>query len=100
MVDNSTSSILAEQWRNPAGFLSLLMITGGPVIQSALAQLTGPLFVPICFSFGWVSYAFSTIPALVGDGRLMPTPDYTCKVINLKSGYARNNRSWLLGRLL
>lgn len=100
MAGNSTASIFAEQWRNPSGFLSLLMILGGPVIQTALAQLTGPAFVPICFSFGWVSYAFSTISALVGDGRLMPPPDNACKVINLKNGYARTNRSWVVGRLL
>lgn len=100
MTDNSTASIFAEQWRNPAGFLSLLMIMGGPVIQLGLAQLTGPSFVPICFSFGWVSYAFSTISALVGDGRLMPPTDYNCKVINLENGYTRMNRSWVIGRLL
>ncbi|SCV25254.1 uncharacterized protein FFB14_00147 [Fusarium fujikuroi] len=100
MVDNSTASALAGQWRNPAGFMSLLMIIGGPVIQSALAQLTGPSFVPICFSFGWVSYAFSTISVLVGDGRLMPLADYACKVINLENGYTRTNRSWIVGRLL
>jgi hypothetical protein len=100
MADNSTASIFAAQWRNPTGFLSLLMIIGGPIIQSALAQLTGPKFVPICFSFGWVSYAFSTITALVGDGRLMPPTDYPCKVINLETGYARTNRSWIVGRLL
>lgn len=70
------------------------------MIQSALAQLTGPPFVPICFSFGWVSYAFSTITALVSDGRLMPPTDYSCKVFNLETGYARTNRSWIIGRLL
>ncbi|KAK5071439.1 hypothetical protein LTR70_010548 [Exophiala xenobiotica] len=100
MANNGTASVFATQWRNPTGFLSLLMIIGGPVIQSALAQLTGPSFVPICFSFGWVSYAFSTITALVGDGRLMPPTDYPCKVFNLETGYARTNRSWIIGRLL
>ncbi len=100
MAENSDGSLFAAQWRNPAGFLSLLMIIGGPIIQSALAQLTGPVIVPICFSFGWVSYAFSSITALVGDGRLMPPADYACKVINLKNGYTRTNKSWIIGRLL
>jgi hypothetical protein len=101
MADASTTaSALDGQWRNPVGFMSLLTIIGGPVIQSALAQLTGPSFVPICFSFGWVSYAFSTIASLLGDGRLMPSADYPCKVINLKNGYTRSNRSWIVGRLL
>ncbi|KAH8591005.1 hypothetical protein B0O99DRAFT_551281, partial [Bisporella sp. PMI_857] len=97
---DSTSSLFAAQWRNPSGFLSLLMIIGGPIIQAALAQLTGPVLVPVCFSFGWVSYAFSTIPSLVGDGRLMPPADYACKVINLENGYTRTNKSWAIGRLL
>ncbi|KAF5232072.1 hypothetical protein FOXYS1_15808 [Fusarium oxysporum] len=100
MADNSTASLLAAQWQNPTGFLALLMIIGSPIIQVALAQATGPLFAPICFSFGWVSYAFSMIPVLAGEGRLMPTVDYPCKVFNLESGYARANRSWAVGRLL
>ncbi|CAH0025656.1 unnamed protein product [Clonostachys rhizophaga] len=99
MTNNSTASTFAEQWRNPNGFLSLLMIIG-PIIQSALAQLTGPFFVPICFSFGWASYAFSAISAVARDGRLMPAADHACKVINLDNGYARANRSWIIGRLL
>ncbi|KFA70285.1 hypothetical protein S40285_10739 [Stachybotrys chlorohalonatus IBT 40285] len=96
----NTASAFREQWRNPVGFMSLLTIIGGPVVQSALAQLTGPCFVPICFSFGWVSYAFSTIGPLLGDGRLMPPVDYPCRVVNLENGYTRTNRSWIVGRLL
>ncbi|KAF4536073.1 uncharacterized protein LTHEOB_12269 [Lasiodiplodia theobromae] len=30
----------------------------------------------------------------------MPTPDYACKVINLSNGYYRENKSWLIGRLM
>ncbi|KAM3547998.1 hypothetical protein ARSEF4850_009678 [Beauveria asiatica] len=100
MADTSTTAVLTAQWSNPAGFLSLLMLIGGSVIQAALAQLSGPRFVPICFSFGWISYIFSQIPALAGDGRLMPAVDNTCKVINLETGYGRTNRSWIIGRLL
>lgn len=100
MTNPATAAVLAAQWSNPTGFLSLLMIIGGPVIQVALAQISGPRFVPICFSFGWISYIFSMIPALAGDGRLMPAVDYACKVINLRTGYARTNRSWIIGRLL
>ncbi|KAL1626239.1 hypothetical protein SLS54_003074 [Diplodia seriata] len=37
---------------------------------------------------------------LLGDGRLMPTPDYPCKVINMGNGYYRENKSWLIGRLM
>ena len=38
--------------------------------------------------------------SIVGDGRLMPAPDYAAKVINGESGYKRDNKSWILGRLL
>lgn len=30
----------------------------------------------------------------------MPVPDFPCKVINADSGYTRENRSWVLGRML
>ncbi|KAK0638265.1 hypothetical protein DIS24_g9994 [Lasiodiplodia hormozganensis] len=30
----------------------------------------------------------------------MPPSDYSCKVINLESGYARKNRNWIISRLL
>ena len=38
--------------------------------------------------------------SVVGDGRLMPSPDYPAKVINAENGYKRENKSWILGRLL
>ncbi|KAH8777590.1 hypothetical protein F5883DRAFT_409812 [Diaporthe sp. PMI_573] len=94
------SGEFSNQWKHPTDILSVLLILGGDVVARALAQLTGPSFVPICFSFGWVSYAFSTISSLLGDGRLMPPADYPCKVINLENGYTRTNRSWIVGRLL
>lgn len=34
------------------------------------------------------------------DGRLMPEPDYPAVLIGCKSGHQRNNRSWIIGRLL
>lgn len=30
----------------------------------------------------------------------MPLPDYTCKVINGKTGYVRDNSSWIIGRIV
>jgi hypothetical protein len=54
----------------------------------------------VCFSFGWVSYAFMALVETIGDGRLLPPPDYPVKVFNLKSGYARDNKNWVIGRLL
>ena len=96
-----TASEFAKQWHNPAEVIAVLLIIGGDIIQTALAQLTASsVFVPVAFSFGWVAYAFSTIANIVGEGRLMPAPDYPCRVINTGSGYPRENQSWVIGRLL
>jgi len=73
--------------------LSVLLIIGGDVIQKAIAQLSGDYLVPVAFSFGWVVYSFSMLMSIVGDGRLMPPPNYPAKVINAGSGYSHENRS-------
>lgn len=93
---------LRAQWSGPPDVLSILLLLGGDVVQASLAQLTSsPILTPTVFSFGWVSYAVSALLSAVGDNRLMPkSPDYPCLVINGKSGYARDNRSWILSRVL
>ncbi|KAK8079304.1 hypothetical protein PG994_003111 [Apiospora phragmitis] len=84
----STAEALAGQWGNPTDISTILMIIGGDVVQKALAQGTGLwYFTPVCFSFGWVSYAFAALVNVLGDGRLLPPPDYPAKVLNLGSGY-------------
>lgn len=90
----------SDQWRNPSDVFSVLLIIGGDIIQKALGQLSGGLLVPVAFSFGWVAYSFSTVMSVVGEGKLMPVPDYPAKVINAENGYKRVNKSWILGRLL
>lgn len=95
-----TITELRNQWQNPSDVLSVLLIIGGDIVGNAIAQLSGTSIVPVCFSFGWVSYAFVAAFAIFGQGRLMPRPDYHCKVINTDTGYKRENQSWLLGRLL
>lgn len=97
---NSTASILGAQWTNPSEVTTVLMIIGGDVVQKALAQTTGCWYTPVCFSFGWVPYSFTALISVLGDGRLLPEPDVGCKVINLNSGYARDNKNWVIGRLL
>jgi hypothetical protein len=47
-----------------------------------------------------VTYAISAMLSAFGNNRLMPLPDLDCILINVASGYARQNRSWLLSRLL
>jgi hypothetical protein len=101
--DGSTiAGELRTQWSGPPDVLSILLLLGGDVVQASLAQLTSsPFLTPAVFSFGWVSYAVSALLSAVGDNRLMPkSPDYPCLVINGESGYARDNRSWIISRVL
>lgn len=96
----STAAQLSAQWTNPNDVLSLLLIIGGDIVQTALAQTAGRWITPVCFSFGWVAYSFSTLVRVLGDGRLLPPPDFPAKVFNLESSYVRENRNWVLGRIL
>ncbi|KAK4234593.1 hypothetical protein C8A03DRAFT_18532 [Achaetomium macrosporum] len=96
----NTASALATQWTNPTDVSTILMIIGGDVVQKALAQGTGKLYTPVCFSFGCVAYAFTALIGILGDGRLLPPPDYPVRVFNLESGYSKENRNWVLGRIL
>lgn len=99
-TDGSPAPDIKAQFTNPSDILSVLMVIGGDIVQKALAQVTGHGSSSVCFSFGWVAYSFLSVVNLLGDGRLMPTPDYPCKVINMKSGHPRENKSWVIGRLL
>ena len=96
----STITLLTSQWTNPNDVLSILLIIGGDIVQKALAQTSGGYFTPVCFSFGWVAYSFTALVGIIGDGRLLPVPDYPVKVYNLKTGYVRENKNWIVGRLL
>ncbi len=100
MRRDSISKMIQGTWQNPSDTLSILLIIGGDVVLKALAQLTGRSFTPIAFSFGWVSYSFNTLMSVLGDGRLVPAPDYPAKVINAENGYKRDSKSWVIGRLL
>ncbi|KAI4267221.1 MAG: hypothetical protein LQ337_008449 [Flavoplaca oasis] len=91
---------LASHWNNPNDVLTILLIIGGDIVQKALAQLSGGQFVPVAFSFGWVSYSFNALLLSFGDGALMPTIIYPSILISVCSGYARPNHSWILNRLL
>lgn len=95
-----TSSRIANQWENPSDVLTVLLIIGGDIVQKALAQLSGGKFVPVAFSFGWVSYSINALLVAYGDSTLIPSTTYPSTIINVKSGYARFNYSWLLNRVL
>ncbi|KAI6103532.1 hypothetical protein F5141DRAFT_212005 [Pisolithus sp. B1] len=95
----SDTTLLKDAWVHP-GVLSVLTLIGPDVIQRALAQLSGHRFTPVAFSFGWVAYSFSNLVLAVGNNKLMPEPDFSSILINGRTGYARDNHSWILGRIL
>ncbi|KAF8173728.1 hypothetical protein K438DRAFT_128001 [Mycena galopus ATCC 62051] len=96
----AVAGTLRGTWQSPSDTRTILLVIGGDVIARALAQLTGPRLVPVAFSFGWVAYAFATLANVFGDGRLLPPPDYGVKLFNPASGSSRDNRSWVLGRVV
>ncbi|KAI0528299.1 hypothetical protein F5B22DRAFT_584534 [Xylaria bambusicola] len=100
-VLTDTGTELAREWANPSVAVAIvLMFVGGNVIREAFAQSTGKLLTPVCFSFGWVAYALSSLKDTFGEGRLLSLTDYPVKVFNLDSGYYRVNKNWLIGRIL
>lgn len=48
---------------------------------------------------GWVAFAVTAVGAVIGEKKLIPSADFPCKVINDHTGYIRDNRSWVIGRL-
>ncbi|KAF7557284.1 hypothetical protein G7Z17_g771 [Cylindrodendrum hubeiense] len=94
------SDQFSDQWENPRDVFSVLLILGGDIVSRALAQLAGGRVTPVAFSFGWVAYAVTAVVSAVGENKLMPLPDCACKVINGRSGYARDNSSWVVGRIM
>ncbi|KAI2742526.1 hypothetical protein DTO013E5_3546 [Penicillium roqueforti] len=86
---------------HPSDVFSVLLILGGDIVARALAQLAGSGLTPVTFSFGWVAYSVSALVSAVGENKLMPqNVDCKCKVINGKSGYSRDNSSWVIGRIV
>ena len=98
-AETTATGPLREQFRHPAEILGILLLIGGDVIRKAIAQLAGRHVAPVAFSFGWISYSFGAILSVWGDGRLLPEPDFYSVVINRKTGNAKRNESWVLGRL-
>ncbi|KAG7152975.1 hypothetical protein HYQ46_002188 [Verticillium longisporum] len=100
-LPSNSAEALRQQWRQPSDVLSVLLLLGGEVVNKALGQLAGGRLTPVTFSFGWASYAMTTLLASVGDAKLMPgVADASCLVINANTGYVRNNGSWVIERLV
>lgn len=96
----TASQQFLAQVRNPSEIFSVLLIIGGDIIQKSIAQMTGRKVTLVAFSFGWVAYAFGSLVAAFGDGRLMPQPDVSASVIVVSSKIKKSNGSWVLGRLV
>ncbi|KAK9427262.1 hypothetical protein V1505DRAFT_53790 [Lipomyces doorenjongii] len=96
----ASSIEFSDQWKNPSDVFSVLLILGGDVVARALAQIAGSTVTPVAFSFGWVAYAVTAVVSAIGENKLMPLPDSTCKVINGRTGYIRENCSWIIGRIM
>ncbi|KAK8070417.1 hypothetical protein PG997_010620 [Apiospora hydei] len=113
---------LSAQWRNPEDILSLLLLIGGDIVQKSIAQLVGhrpfaprqmgtkprgysallariPV-TPVAFSFGWIAFGFNQVMSAVGDRRLLPAPEQSAIVVNCANAFTRDNKSWVLDRLL
>lgn len=100
-IQTGTGTELIREWTNPSVVVAMvLMLVGGNAVQEALAQSTGKVWMPVCFSFGWVSYTLSNLKKSLGDGGLHPLPDYPVKLFNMTSGYCRVNQNWLIGRIV
>ncbi|KIL69225.1 hypothetical protein M378DRAFT_184426 [Amanita muscaria Koide BX008] len=93
-------SSLTDGWVHPGNVLVLLMLIGPDIIQISLAQLSGCVFTPVAFSFGWVAYSFKNLSLVFSQNKLVPEPDFSSIVINGQTGYTRDNHSWVLSRIL
>ena len=50
---------------------------------------------------GWVAYSISALVSTVGENKLMSIdPDCKSMIIHGKTGYSRDNSSWILGRII
>lgn len=97
----NTATDLSTQWRDPSDVFSVLLILGGNVVRLALVALSGGVITPVAFSFGWVAYAISALLSAISENRLIQQPpEVALLVVNLKSGFGRTNKSWLLARLM
>ena len=59
------------------------------------------LLIACAPGIGWVAYSISALVSAVGENKLMALdPDCKCKVIHGQSGYAKDNSSWIIGRIV
>ncbi|KAE8349588.1 hypothetical protein BDV28DRAFT_58515 [Aspergillus coremiiformis] len=98
--DPGNSDGACDQWWGLGLLFVLLQTCGSDIVKGALAQLSGSRLTPVAFSFGWADYALQMIVWVSRGRALLPPADWNCVVINGRSGYRRQNRSWIIGRMV
>jgi hypothetical protein len=85
-----------------ATIIPLLMLLGPELVAKALAIITAsPRNDSVCFGFGLLGYMFSLLTtAFTGLSEILPKPEIDTKVLDLRSGQGRVNKSFLLSRVL
>lgn len=85
-----------------------LFVLGDDAVRKALAQFASNQYeipkehgIPALFGFGWLSYALSSLlPIFNSQMKMSPEPEIrNIQVMNIMSGYARDNSSCVLSRL-
>ncbi|CAN9167710.1 unnamed protein product [Alternaria sp. RS040] len=123
MASTETTEQLLNQWKNRADILNLLLLIGGNVVQTAITQMVGycacryghqeasgssilsflppciPI-TPVAFFFGWVALTGNLLLSSIGDKKLLPAPERSALLINCANSFQRDNKSWVLERLL
>jgi hypothetical protein len=101
-ISSSYNPFYSEEASHITTIIPLLMILGPELVAKALAITTAsPRNDSVCFGFGLLAYVFSLLTsAFAGFGEILPKPEITSKVLNLKSGQGRTNSSFVLSRVL
>jgi hypothetical protein len=85
-------------------FIPVLFLLGPNIVHHALASVAGPStqYDDVAFSFGWLSYALTSLPPLFSaERKILPEPEIRgALLLNMTTGQTRENRSWLLSRVL
>jgi hypothetical protein len=81
-----TSAWLRGQLQNPGDIFNLLLLIGGDVLRTAIAQLSAgpvPYLTPVSFSFGWVSsgVTLEALRELRADNSRPRTPSPLCSLL-------------------
>jgi hypothetical protein len=85
-----------------ATIFPLLMILGPETLHQLIATVSARVLDTTWYlpCFGMLGYSFSVLVSTWSNTTLVPKPEEVAKIINLKSGKARENNSFALWRVL